>query len=471
LKPPESRRPLLLVRTVAALLSALTLTLTGVAWYGYRHLLSGSDALGRSVPHVGMNILLIGLDSRKDQDGNPLPPQILDKLHAGDGNEGGYNTNTLILMHIPADGSKVVAFSIPRDDLVDIPGAHPDKIKEAYGFAKAAETDQLVNQGVTDQHQLETQGREAGRRATLDVVRTLTGVPIDHFAEVNLAGFYHAASALGRIEVCLNGPVHDDASGANFPGGHQWLDGEQALEFVRQRHNLRNGDLDRTHRQQAFLAGVMAELHSTGILGNPAKLRALLDIARQDIVVDSHWDLLSFAAQTEDLTGGNLEFRTLPIQGFARLGEEDVNIIDPARIRDLVRTAFGEQPPPPPVHTVVDVRNANGTPRLATQVMRRLAAAHITTGNAWDTESADSSEVLYNPDSRDTATKVAAILGGLPTEEDSTLPGGQVQVLLGADFPDTDGSAAVQPQAVVSVPPPPPGPEGNPVRGDVPCVN
>jgi LCP family protein required for cell wall assembly len=470
LKPPENRRPLLLARTVVAALSALTLALTSVAWSKYRHLLGGSAALGRSAPHVGMNILLIGLDSRKDQDGNPLPPQVLDKLHAGDGNEGGYNTNTLILMHVPADGSKVVAFSIPRDDWVDIPGTHPAKIKQAYGLAKAAEADRLANQGETDQHQMETLSREAGRRATLDVVRGLTGVPIDHFAEVNLAGFYHAASALGRVEVCLNGPVHDDASGANFPAGRQWIDGEQALEFVRQRHNLRNGDLDRTHRQQAFLAGVMAQVHSTGVLTDPGKLSALVEVARQDVVVDSGWDLLSFAEQTQDLTAGNLEFRTLPIEGFARYGEEDVNIIDPGKIRDLVRTTFGEQPPPPPVHSVVDVRNASGSPRLTAQVLRRLAAAHITTGATRDAETMDSSEVLYNPDSRDTALKVAAALGGLPTETDDSLAGGQVQVLLGADFPDTAGAAAVRPQTLVSSPPPP-GPEGNPVKGDIPCVN
>lgn len=349
LNRPGSRRSLPLTRTAVALLSALTLAVTSVAWYEYQHLVGGSHALrGSSSPHVGMNILLIGLDSRRDQDGNPLPSQVLDKLHAGDGDEGGYNTNTLILMHVPADGSKVTAFSIPRDDLVDIPGSHPGKIKEAYGRAKAAAQDKLADAGVTDQRQLETQGREAGRRATLDVVSTLTGVPIDHFAEVNLAGFYHAASALGRVEVCLRGPVHDDDSGANFPGGHLWLDGEQALEFVRQRHNLRNGDLDRTHRQQAFLSGVMAQLHGTGVLTDPGKLRALLDVARRDVVVDSGWDLLSFADQTRYLTGGDLEFRTLPVTGFAQYGDEDVNIIDPPAIRDMVRTTFGEQPPARP---------------------------------------------------------------------------------------------------------------------------
>ena len=97
-----------------------------------------------------MNILLIGLDSRKDQDGNDLPNSILKQLHAGDSDDGGYNTNTLILVHVSAD-NKVVAFSIPRDDWVawnGVPGYNHIKIKEAYGLTKQYVAQKLVNQGV-----------------------------------------------------------------------------------------------------------------------------------------------------------------------------------------------------------------------------------------------------------------------------------------------------------------------------------
>ena len=228
-----------------------------------------SQALGLDAPHStdgSMNILLIGLDSRKDQQGDDLPQQILDQLHAGGSDDGGYNTNTLILVHVGAD-NRVAAFSIPRDDYVsaeEIRGYDHIKIKQAYGLAKAEAEQKLVDQGVTDQDALGTQGREAGRAATLRAVRNLAGVPIDYFAEITLAGFYDVAEALGGVRVCLNNPVQDDYSGADFPAGPQRLDAGQALAFVRQRRGLDNGDLDRTHRQQAFLVSVMHQLQDAG---------------------------------------------------------------------------------------------------------------------------------------------------------------------------------------------------------------
>ena len=292
--------------------SAVVLCLVGAGWATYRNALNTSNALDGGDRSTGgaMNILLIGLDSRKDQDGRQLPPQILDKLHAGDGEEGGYNTNTLILIHIPAGGGPATAFSIPRDDLVSIPGEHPDKIKKAYGYAKAKAENALRAQGVTDQHQLEMQSRDAGRRATLDVVRGLTGVPIDHFAEVSLAGFYDLANALGGVEVCLNHPVQDAAySGADFPAGRQVLNGAQALAFVRQRHGLPNGDLDRTHRQQAFLASASHEIRSAGTLFDVGRTQRLIAAAERDVVTDDGWSAYSLATQLQNMTGGNTDFQ------------------------------------------------------------------------------------------------------------------------------------------------------------------
>ena len=125
-KPP--RRSLLGAgRVVIALISAFAVVLTGLGWSATRHLIGGmtvSQALGLDAPRSSdgsMNILLIGLDSRKDQDGNDLPQDILDELHAGGSDDGGYNTNTLILAHVGAD-DRVVAFSIPRDDYVAVDG-------------------------------------------------------------------------------------------------------------------------------------------------------------------------------------------------------------------------------------------------------------------------------------------------------------------------------------------------------------
>src|SRR6478609_2197016 len=281
-----------------------------------------------------MNILLIGLDSRKDQDGNELPDELLDKLHAGDSDSGGYNTNTLILVHISAD-DRVVAFSIPRDDYVavsGIKGYNHIKIKEAYGLTKAQTEQKLVDGGIADRKELERAGREAGRKATIRAVRNLTGQPIDYFAEVNLASFYHLADSLGGIDVCLNHAVHDDYSGADFPAGRQTLNAEQALAFVRQRHGLENGDLDRTHRQQAFLLSVTHQLQQSGSFSDIGKLRNLMDIARKDIVFSAGWDIDQFR-RLGALADGGAQFQTLPVLRYAVENGQDVNIIDPKQIK------------------------------------------------------------------------------------------------------------------------------------------
>ncbi|MEU8960950.1 MULTISPECIES: LCP family protein [unclassified Streptomyces] len=338
--------PVRLVRAFAACAAVLVLCAAVGAWYLYRDLsgsIGTSRALGDDAPKsVGgdTNILLMGLDSRKDQNGDDLPPEVLDKLHAGSSDIGGYNTNTLILLHVPGDGSRAKAFSVPRDDLVDIPGHGQDKIKKAYGLEKARTEEKLAAQGVRDRRELETAGREAGRRAEIETVRDFLGVPIDHFAEVNLAGFYHLADALDGVTVCLKHPVKDKYSGADFPAGKQTLNGQQSLAFVRQRHGLLGGDLDRTRRQQAFLASATQKLSSAGTFTDPVRLLHLLNTAKQDLVTDKGWDLLSFLKQARNLSGGNVEFTTLPIEKFAKHRGEDVNIVDPAKIKRIVANAL-----------------------------------------------------------------------------------------------------------------------------------
>jgi len=281
-KPVAARRRAL-AHACWALVAMVAVLATGSGWWMAHGVLGGitvSQALSSEDPKStgdAMNVLLIGLDSRKDQNGNDLPWTLLKHLHAGDSDDGGYNTNTLILAHVTAD-DRVTAFSIPRDDWVPftgVPGYNHIKIKEAYGLTKQYVEQKLIDKGVNDQKELETKGREAGRAATLKAVRSLTGVPIDYFAEVNLAGFYDLTQSLGGVDVCLKHAVYDSYSGADFPAGPQTLDAEQALAFVRQRHGLENGDLDRTHRQQAFLSSVMGKLQNSGTFTNIGRLKSL----------------------------------------------------------------------------------------------------------------------------------------------------------------------------------------------------
>ncbi|MFE9930102.1 LCP family protein [Streptomyces sp. NPDC005533] len=353
-RSPSHHRPSRRRRIGRALLvtgCALAVMAGGGAWYLYRDLAAGiasSKALeGAEKSKFGdTNILLVGLDSRRDQNGEELPEEVLDQLHAGSSDIGGYNANTLILLHVPGDGSRAKAFSVPRDDFVDIPGHGKDKIKKAYGLAKERKQEQLVAQGAKGGRQLERAGREAGRRAQIETVRNFLGVPVDHFAELNLAGFHHLADALGGVPVCLNKAVKDKYSGADFPAGPQTLDGRQSLAFVRQRHGLERGDLDRTKRQQAFLAGATKKLNSAGTFTDPVKLLRLVDVAKQDVVTDEGWDLTAFVKQAKSLSGGRVEFTTLPIEGFGRNHGEDINVVDDMKIKRLINEQIGPKASP-----------------------------------------------------------------------------------------------------------------------------
>jgi LCP family protein required for cell wall assembly len=497
LRTARPRAVVLLGRLVAVVASFAVVISTGVAWATLRDLTQGittSDAL--SGTHSGapskdgsVNILLMGLDSRKDQNGNQLPPEVLDQLHAGDGNEGGYNTNTLIVMHIPYNGAAVSAFSIPRDDYVavhDIPNNDHVKIKEAYGLKKAATEDTLGKEGITDQRTLESQGREAGRRETVQTVEEFLGIPIDHFAEVNLAGFYDMASALGGVQVCLNHPVKDSYSGADFPAGHQTLNAAQSLAFVRQRHGLTNGDLDRTHRQQAFLASVTHKLASAGTFTNIGKLQSLLDVAKRDVVISAGWDIATFIRQATNLTGGNVQFATLPIVRYDTIDGQAVNIVDVPTVQHEVKVAFGLEPatPPtttaavaPPLTATVDVFNGDGRPGLATTVSQALIGAGLTAGRIGGSI-IPTTTVTYGAGAQPDADAVASLLGGVVATSDPTLPAGRVSVVLGEGFtPAADlaqrAAALKTPSATPTTPAPPTvGPQGLPVDGSgIPCVD
>ncbi len=294
------------------------------------------------------NILLLGLDSRRDANGADLPRALLDLMHVGSSSSiGGYNTNTMIVIHIPANGTKAVAISIPRDDYVNVPGLGMKKIKEAYGYAKYAEDSKLYKAGVKEPLR-EHLARDAGRKATIATITELLGIPIDHFAEVNLVGFYDLATALGGIQVCLNKAVNDSQySGAVFPAGVQTITGVDALKFVRQRHGLPNGDLDRTHRQQAFITGVIQKFKTQGILGDLGKIKALLNVAKKDVVIDAGWDVLGFLPQAKALTGGHITFSTLPIEGYVMRNGQSVNLIDLVKVRKFTHDLFFPPKPTP----------------------------------------------------------------------------------------------------------------------------
>ena len=340
-------------RVVVALVSAGTLVASGVAWTLQQHVSASivtSDALPPRPVLIGQafTALLVGLDARTDANGNPLPQSVLDALHAGP-DDGQLHTDTIILLHVPAlPGEPAVAISIPRDSFVTLAdGSGKHKINSAYDRGVIAAEKGLTAQGVTGP-ELDKRGREAGRAALIATVESLTGTQIDHYAEINLAGFVGLTDALGGVPVCLNKPVHDSYSGVDLPAGYQTVTGPVALAFVRQRHGLEGGDLDRIARQQAFIAGLAQRVESEGTLTNPTTLSQLLTVVTDHVVIDKGWDLQQALAQVGRLAGADLSFRTIPT------GRPDLQTpvdgvavqIDPAAVRTFVNEQFSGAPPP-----------------------------------------------------------------------------------------------------------------------------
>ena len=366
-------------RALVALVSA---TVVGLSGYGFMlihqvqsHLTTDNvivhdkpKAGGQVLPHQpgqDMNFLLVGVDSRTDVHGNPLPPQVLDSLHAGP-DDGEINSDTLILVHVPGDGGRATAISIPRDSYVDIAGGFGQhKINSAYAYGMNANGGSLTE----------------GRKTLIQTVQNLTGVTIDHYAEINLYGFDLISQALGGVPVCLNHAVNDsEYSGAVFPAGEQTLSGVQALEFVRQRHGLDAGDIDRERRQQAFLASAVHQLLSVGTLTDPTKLNNIITAVQNSLVLDQGWDLMQFAAQVQGISGGNVTFMTVPIVNITYWTPADGDAVEvnPAQIKAFVANAFSDAPTTP--STATTTQPSTPTDSLRSQKAPTTVPATPTTG-------------------------------------------------------------------------------------------
>ncbi|GAB3452791.1 LCP family protein [Actinophytocola sediminis] len=447
-------------------------------------------------------MLLVGIDSRKDAHGNPLPDEVLEMLNAGV-DEGERNTDTMILVHIPVDGTRAVAISFPRDSYVEIAGGYGSaRLNSAFAYAYNNAYDELGNTA-PNMEELDKAATVEGRKNLIATVQDLIGdaVTIDRYAEVNLASFYEVTKAIGGVEVCLNNAVREEKSGANFKKGVQTIQGKQALAFVRQRYGLPNYDLDRIVRQQAFLGALANKVLSADMLTSPAKVRELITAVQKSVVLSEGWELSKFAAQMSGLTGDGIDFYTIPTLGDANINGADVLEVDPAAVAAFVRslttdeTAKSSTPPETPPEAdggddsgdgdrpalglvTVDVDNGTNTSGLAKSVRDQLAEKGFSPGEVGDAEGLVSSSVIrYAPGERSLAEYVAEALAvEVVLEEDSALSANRVQVVLGADFPVENSGFAPAPlmakgQPATDEPPAAPKPQPQLDASGTPCVN
>ncbi|SEH90894.1 cell envelope-related function transcriptional attenuator common domain-containing protein [Mycolicibacterium rutilum] len=479
---------------VIAVSAALAVVIgTGVAWGKIRSFESGINhispvALGEGGEDGAIDVLLVGMDSRTDAHGNPLSAEELATLRAGD--DEATNTDTIILIRIPNNGKSATAISIPRDSYVEAPGVGKMKINGVYGSVHAEKMIELVEQDGEDPAQAQPQATEAGREALIKTVANLTGVTVDHYAEIGLLGFALITDALGGVNVCLKEAVYEPLSGADFPAGWQKLNGPQALSFVRQRHDLPRGDLDRVTRQQSVMASLAHDVISSKTLSSPATLNRLEDAVQRSVVLSDGWDVMQFAEQLQKLAAGNVAFATIPVlqeNGWSDDGMQSVVRIDPAEVKSWVDGLLHDQDEGKteklaytPDKTTAEVVNATDINGLAAAVSAVLTNKGFTPGPTGNHEGDPVSGSQVRAAKADDlgAQAVSQDLGGLPVVEDPTVPAGAVRVVLAADYsgPGSDGTdpttATADPVAIGSTEAaPPPSPILTAGSDDPACVN
>jgi len=403
--PSRSGEPVgrgrLAARRLGAVAAVVVVALIGYTGWQYLVLSTGltrSGILSGARGGADTNILLMGLDSRLDEHGHALPASVYNALHTGNSQVGGQNANVLILLHIPADGRRATALSIPRDDYVQLAGC-PDgvcrgKIKQAYGLALDQESRVLVHeQNAPSGDRREQILRDAGRVAEIKTAQQfLGGVTITHFVEVTMVGFYQLAQVVQPITVCLAEDTQDTYSGADFHRGQQRLNARQALAFVRQRRDTAHPglpftDLDRERRQQAFIASLAYQFKQAGTFTDPTTLSGLINVAKTNIAVDTGLNLLSFAGQAQTLAGGNITYYTLPVDHFGTTPSgENVNIVNLPLIRSTVHRLLADTPsadqPASPVQATPSAQTRHPPGLPSTSAVTAGAVAGTTAGGS-----------------------------------------------------------------------------------------
>ncbi|MER8188234.1 LCP family protein [Kitasatospora sp. NPDC094015] len=254
----------------AGVLAAVLLVGGTLAWLAYRKLngnIRTDTVTGPLLEHESdrptpagsaENILLIGSDDRSGD-------------NSAYGSTGGQRSDTVILLHLSADGHRATAVSIPRDVMVTMPPCDlPDGSRSRGGLL-----------------QFNLAFEIGGPACTIRTVEQLSGIRIDHHLILDFSGFKRMVDAVGGVEVCVATAIHDQDAKLDLAAGRQVLQGEQALGYVRARESLGNGsDTDRMGRQQQFLAALIRKVQSQGVLLNPTKLWPLLDAATSSITAD-----------------------------------------------------------------------------------------------------------------------------------------------------------------------------------------
>lgn len=323
---PPDRRVRRRRRTRRVLYAALILLCTGgllvagTGYWAYEHYTGRvtriPNAFPTNVPKAAQpppskdgsqTFLLVGVDARSD-----LPTTGKD-AKAPEWKPGAQRSDTMMLVHLPADHKHAYVVSLPRDSWVAIPGHGKAKLNAAFSWG--------------------------GPPLLIDTVQRLTKVKIDHLAVIDWSGFKKLTDAVGGVDITVDKTVsRRNGPGGVWTAGTHHMNGDDALDYVRERYGLPRGDLDRTHRQQNFLRAVLSKMLSGGTFSNPLKLKRTLDQVTSVVSVDdrlSDGDLRGLVWNMRGVRSSDMTFMNAPIAGFDMIRKQSVVLLDPNGTSDL----------------------------------------------------------------------------------------------------------------------------------------
>ncbi|WP_405972380.1 LCP family protein [Streptomyces sp. NBC_00988] len=426
-RPPQ-RRPRPPVRPKKkprwAMRAATTLSVVVLASAGIGHAVVTSldadiarvdpfkDMKNRPRAGHGMNVLLVGTDGR-----DKITEQERRQYHLG--GAPCHCTDTIMIVHISEDRERASVVSLPRDSYAETPphvdqttgehhGPHPIKLNAAYA--------------------------EGGPNLTVQTVESMTHVKIDHYLEVDFTSFMKTVDVLGGVKICTAEPLKDSYTGLDLPAGSHTLMGGQALQYVRSRHVDGASDLGRMKRQQRFLAALIDQATSSGVLLNPLKFRDVTRAVLGSVRADKGFgtdELLDLGRAMRTFSPSSSEFTTVPIgqMGYVVKGIGSTLKWDEPKAAKLFQALRDDKPltvhkaahanavkvDVAPQQIQVQVENGTATGGLGKRVDAALAATGFRTSHQ-PTSAADHAVrrtvVAYDPRWDRSAKSLAAALPG-----------------------------------------------------------
>ncbi|MFE2377884.1 LCP family protein [Streptomyces sp. NPDC059398] len=393
------------------------------------------DMKNRPAPGRGMNVLLVGTDGR-----DKITPAEKKKYHLG--GAPCHCTDTVMLVHVSADRSRVSVVSLPRDSYAVVP-EHTDPVTRKQVTAHPVRLNAAYAQG--------------GPQLTVETVEKMTGVQINHYLEVDFTSFMKTVDVLGGVDICTARPLKDSYTGLDLPAGTSKLDGGQALQYVRSRHLDAASDLGRMQRQQRFMASLIARATGSGVLLNPVKFRDVASTVFGSVRADRGFgpdEMLSIGEAMRGFKPSSSEFTSVPIgqMNYRVPGIGSTVKWDPAKSGKLFKEIREDVPiavhraseakartvDVPPDQIRVQVANGTSTTGLAARADKSLRATGFLSSVAATAPGHSASDaahtvIEYDPRWNRSVRSLAAALPHAQLRAVAGI-GSTLKVTLGTDF-------------------------------------